>query len=267
MTFDPKSYWENRLSSDFSLRGVGDIRLPASYNKYLYTIRADAFDRAIRKIDVDLVGANVLDIGSGTGFYIDLWQKRKVAPLQGCDLTAIATQELSKKFPTATFCCWDAGSDSLPFQRESFDIISAFDVFFHIVDDTRFEKAITNVSSLLKPGGVFIYSDNLMRDKEIRMRHLAFRKRETIIQAADKAGLKLRTTLPMFFIMNTPVVTRSRLLRKAFNLILRCASSSSFAGMVVGAMLFPVEFLMVRIARRGPGTEIAIFEKRATDTK
>ena len=52
----------------------------------------------------------------------------------------------------------DVSSETLPLNEE-FDIILAADVLFHVTDDLRFDKAITNMASLLKPDGHLILSD------------------------------------------------------------------------------------------------------------
>jgi len=71
--FDTKNYWESRLESNYNLKGVGDIGLSESYNKSLYRVRGNVFRYAIRDITLDKAKINVLDIGSGTGFYIKQW--------------------------------------------------------------------------------------------------------------------------------------------------------------------------------------------------
>ena len=37
--FDPKSYWEKRLTANYNLRGVGDRRFGHTYNGWLYRVR------------------------------------------------------------------------------------------------------------------------------------------------------------------------------------------------------------------------------------
>ena len=69
--FDPKAYWESRLSDEYSLAGVGYSGLGLSYNRWLYRIRKRVFRRTVRGFLVgDPGAARVLDVGSGTGFYI-----------------------------------------------------------------------------------------------------------------------------------------------------------------------------------------------------
>ena len=178
--FDPGAYWETRLSKNFNLRGVGDIGLPNSYNKCLYSIRGYAFKLAVRGL-VGLKDAAVLDIGSGTGFYIQQWQNVGVTSLQGCDLTSTAVTNLTGLYPGVKFQQLDISTPQLPVLGE-FDAVSCFDVLFHIVDDEKYNRAITNIASLVKSGGYFIYSDNFMKS-QARIEHQSGRTEEAILAA------------------------------------------------------------------------------------
>ena len=42
-SFDPQAYWEERLTDNFNLKGVGDVRLPEIYNQFLYKVRGHVF--------------------------------------------------------------------------------------------------------------------------------------------------------------------------------------------------------------------------------
>ena len=154
----------------------------------------------------------------------------------------------------------DAGSAEIPGEKR-FDAISAFDVFFHIVDDARFSQAIANVSSLLKPGGYFLYSDYFMRGEEKRMEHIAFRSRHRIDQVMVANGLNEVNRIPVFYMMNSPVVTDKRIPRKAFNVLLSLAGRSELCGKIVGWCAYPIEKLMLAATREATGTELVVYQK------
>src|ERR1043166_8271428 len=109
-------------------------------------------------------GREVLDVGSGTGFYVDRWL-RLGARVTGLDLTEIAVAELSRAFPAARFLRADIGAslDGVPLAPGWFDAVSAFDVLFHIVDDAQYARAFENIPSLLRPGGWFLGPENFLR--------------------------------------------------------------------------------------------------------
>jgi len=66
---DPKKYWDERLKSHWDLEGVGCLGL-GELNKYVYMAKVRTLERAARKLHVDFNGKEVLDVGSGTGFWI-----------------------------------------------------------------------------------------------------------------------------------------------------------------------------------------------------
>src|SRR5215475_12148496 len=165
----PRDYWENRLKENFGLHGTGFQGLGKRYNEYMYKVRRRVFIQIISKLDINFSNVNILDIGSGTGFYVGLWKDLGVISITGTDITTIAVENLKSKFPSNEFLQLDIGSElaNKAFSNK-FDIISAFDVLFHIVDDTRYENAIRNIFSLLKPGGLFIFSDNFLHCNSLR---------------------------------------------------------------------------------------------------
>ena len=254
---DPKQYWEDRLTRNFNDRGVGDIGLPESYNRCLYGVRRWVFQRAMRLAGIRPAEAKVVDIGSGTGFYIRNWVDAGVSDLTGCDITQVAVDQLSQNYPGVAFRQADIGDSMNPFPKESFDCVSSFDVLFHIIDDRRFAAAIQNIAGMLKQNGVFLYSDNLVCEA-FNVKHQVGRTETTILESLERAGLTVEHRIPMFVLMNDPVRSRSRLLKKAFSLIYQLASWSSAMGMLVGCGLLPIELLLTRIIRHGPSTEVLV---------
>lgn len=257
---DPKQYWENRLAENFNDRGVGDIGLPETYNRFLYRVRRAVFRRALRISGIQAKIAKVVDVGSGTGFYIRNWLDAGVSDLTGCDITRFAVDQLAQKFPGVAFQQIDIGETSVALPSASFDCVSSFDVLFHIVDDNRYASALANIASLLKPNGVFLYSDNLVGEA-FNVRHQVGRTESVILESLARAGLMVERRIPMFVLMNDPVRSRSRLLRKGFSLTYRFASKSPLMGNLVGGVLYPAELFLTGIVRRGPSTEVLICRK------
>ena len=256
--FVPQKYWEERLREKYSLAGVGDIRMPLSYNKVLYRLRRNAFRKAIRRcITPDNI--SVLDVGAGFGFYIDLW-KQFGATVTGSDITEKAVSELQKMYPDSSFVQWDAGTQTNLFDT-SFDAISAFDVFFHIVDDDRYKQAIANVSSLLEPEGYFLYSDYFMHGESKRMEHIVLRGREDIKQTMESNGLREVTRIPVFYMMNSPLVTQKLFPRRSFRAMVALAGRGELCGALFGWSAYPLERLLVAMSKMGTGTELVVYRK------
>src|SRR5258708_6855134 len=84
-----KSYWEERLAQNWGLEGVGYTGHGVRYNKWLYAVRREILRRHLPDLSVRLSEANVLDIGSGTGFWLEQWKSLGVRSLKGTDITAV----------------------------------------------------------------------------------------------------------------------------------------------------------------------------------
>lgn len=258
--FDPRHYWEDRLRGEFSLAGVGYARLGRRFNAAMYRIRGEVFDRAVARHLGPTLSGTVVDVGSGTGFYVDRWQ-RLGAAVVGVDLTEVAVERLRARFPSTEFLQADIGADlteNLERLVGRVDVVSAFDVLFHIVDDARYARALSNISRLLRPGGLFFWSDNFIRRPTIRVAHQVSRSLDETTAALDAAGLAVVERVPMFVLMNYPADARSALARWAWTLMVAPAMVSDLAGGVLGAVLSPLERRLVRRLRESPSTELMV---------
>ena len=173
--FSPKEYWENRLNGDFSLQGVGYSLLGSQYNKWQYRLRDRILRRELASLPLDLANSNVLDVGSGTGFYIDYWRRAGARSISGCDFTETAVSRLRVQFPEQHFYQLDISADPPTELAGKFDFVSAFDILFHIVDEARFDNAFHNISRLLAPGGLFCFSEIFLHRETERGVHVSFR--------------------------------------------------------------------------------------------
>jgi SAM-dependent methyltransferase len=265
--FDNKAYWESRLREHYSLAGVGYLRLGRRFNEWMYKVRGEVFDRVVGGLEPGKpgaatnpwTGANVLDIGAGTGFYVDRW-KRRGASVTGLDLTDVAVNELSRCFPGDRFVRADIGGslDQVPLAPASFDAVSAFDVLFHIVDDAAYARAFRNIASLLRPNGWFLWSDNFLKAGTERIAHQASRSLDESTRLVESAGLEIVQRVPMFVLMNYPADTRSRLARWAWTAMVAPAVLGEPFGWALGAALYPLERVLVRAKRESPSTELMV---------
>jgi len=86
----PQAYWEYRLAAQFDLRGSGCRVLGKHYNAWLYRVRRHIFLRHVCPLGIAWSTARVADIGSGTGFYVNLWRRLGVRSLVGIDFSPTA---------------------------------------------------------------------------------------------------------------------------------------------------------------------------------
>ncbi len=258
--FNPKEYWENRLEESFNLHGVGDIGLGVNYNNALYEVRKFAFHKLMRKLGVNYSDKEILDIGSGTGFYIERWGELGVKSIMGTDITNVVVNNLSEKFPNATFKQLDIG-DSTNDVSKTFDFISAFDVLFHIVEDKRFDQAIQNIYNILNKNGYFIISDNFVHGETKRLEHQVSRSYEYMTKTIEGVGFKHVKTIPMFVLMNDPVDTKNRVIKKIFWLITKNVRKGERMGKFIGGIIKPIEKMLISIMSESPSTEIKVYQK------
>jgi SAM-dependent methyltransferase len=260
-TFNPKVYWEERLRQNFGPLGVGDNGLGRRYNEWLYRVRKVVFPRKMRSMGIDFSTTDVLDIGSGTGFYVDRWKELQAKSVTGADITAVVVERLSQKYPDSQFLQVDIGGDISSFQNRQFDVISAFDVLFHIVDDERFAQAIRNVYGLLKPGGHFVFSDNFLHTDTARALDQVSRSLGEIETLVKETGFEIVERVPMFMVMAFPVDSQNRLWQKLWLLAIKLATITELSGYLSGALLYPVELFCVANFKESPTTEMMICRK------
>jgi SAM-dependent methyltransferase len=264
-TFDPRDYWEQRLSSHYTLGGVGYLGLGEGFNRWAYRVRRRVFLREVRSVLPHPSAARVLDIGSGTGFYLARWHELGAGQVTGSDLTDSAVDNLRARHPGDAVVRFDAGDDELPFDGARFDAVSMMDVLYHVVDDARFRRAFANVHALLEPGGFFVFSENFLHGEPIRLPHQASRTLWEIEGVARDAGFEVVRRRAMFCLMNAPLDSDSALLRRWWAGVHRLASRSERLGAAIGAALYPLESALVARLREGPSSEIMICRRPRAD--
>ena len=89
----------------------------------------------------------ILDIGCAFGYFLK--NIGKSFKLYGIDISEYAIGRAKKILPKAKLICADA-SESMPFQKNYFDVVTAFHVIEHVKHP---ESIIKNIKKVLKPGG------------------------------------------------------------------------------------------------------------------
>lgn len=262
-TFDAKNYWEKRLQGDYDLHGVGLIEWGEAFNRVLYRLRRVLFLRLLRAQRASWAQAEVLDIGSGTGFYLERWQELGAADIHGMDLTEVAVANLQQKFPDMDIHCGDIGQAPLAGMHEKLDAVSCMDVVFHIVDDDAYQRAFKHIAEMLKPGGLFVFSDSWLKGETVRGVHIVHRSRSEVQATLASAGFELLEVVPMFVLMNAPVDSQSRLLKAWWWSLYQISARSHVLGGLIAQVLSPIERLLLMLARHdGPTTKVMVCRKR-----
>ncbi|HME11381.1 MAG TPA: class I SAM-dependent methyltransferase [Candidatus Acidoferrum sp.] len=257
----PAEYWEQRLTKLGGLDGVGFIGFGLAYNEWMYRVRKRIFLKHIRSVAFDPSTAQVLDVGSGTGFWVEVWKSLGVKKLTASDITVVASERLREKYPEYRVLRMDITSPEAGAPGQQYDLISAIDVLFHIVDDGGFSRTFTNVGRLLKPGGFFLFSENLPHRAIPHSVTQVNRSLESVSAEVAGAGMRIVKRVPMFVVMNAPVDVRSAFLLRLWKLFMAPLQHFPVLGNAYGAALFPLECLLLEIFREGPSTELVICQK------
>jgi SAM-dependent methyltransferase len=263
-SFSPDSYWEDRLHKIKGLEGVGFKKLGPSFNKWAYRVRKKVFLKQVKMLPATIASANVLDIGSGTGFYIQNWRELQAANITGVDIAPTSVANLKQTFPNSHFFQSDIGDPAFnkTGQYATYDLVSAMDVLFHIVDDERFEQAIANIASIIKPGGYFIYSDMFLHGLPRRGESQVLRPEPYLMQLFARNGFEPVIRKPFMYFTDNPVDAKNPLMKAYWFLLENGLYILPFMGHVLGPLIYPFEMLAVNNSKTSPTTEFTIFRKK-----
>lgn len=262
--YDAAAYWTARLAHDATPEGVGWSGLGAPFNRWLYRQRGRVFDRVSRAYRFDQAPPRVLEIGPGHGFYVARWRRLGVRDLLGIDIAVPAVQRLRTRFPRYRFEVGEIGGAVQP--PLAFDVVTAFDVLFHITDDAAWQRAITQVATAVRPGGLALISDLFPHAGPVTLPHQASRTAQTYRRSLLGAGLVLESRWPVFVLMHPWADVRSRPVQAVgqawWSLVERVAGHAPGGGEVLGLLLYVADGLLTRLLRDGPTMELWVVRKR-----
>lgn len=254
--FNEAEFWKARLGEGgVNLQSVGYRSLGSTFNKWMYRVRHHLMQREMARLPI---GQRVLDVGCGTGFYIDLWAASGRVP-DGIDISPASIEALRGKYPAYTFVCGNITEESL-LLASAYDAISAFDVLFHLVDDKEYADALKNINSHLKPGGYFLYTENLPVSR-VSYKHQVSRSREEVIESLTREGFRVIREVPMFILMNRPISSRNPILQWYWRLLVGILQRFPSVGALLGPVLYVIELALLTRVKKGPSTKLLICEK------
>ncbi len=258
MPFDARAYWEGHHARGVSLDTVGWTGLGRAFNGWMYAVRRHVFKRVVPRMVPITAETRILDIGSGTGFYLRLWRELGARRIEGSDLSERAVSALGAAHPAVPIHVLDIGGETLPPSTGGYDAVSAMDMLFHIVDDDAYRQAIANLGALVRPGGHVVLTENLLDGRVEKAPAQTSRSEDEILGLLRDAGLEPVTCAPAFVLLNGPVDSTNRWLHRWWNLLTRVVSFHEALGWSLGAALMPVELIAVRLVRRGPSTKLLV---------
>ena len=198
-SYDPQHYWEDRLQSRFNLQGVGNIGFTEHYNAWLYRRKRRCLETCFRRIP--LQGKTVLDVGCGTGFFVN-WYLKKGASVYGIDITQMSIQRLKAKFSGEFYTQDITDRHYRPLRR--FDIVNMWDVIYHVITPEQCAQAFTNISKSITDDGLLLFTDSfgLQTDRRIA-NHVQARCLKTYRELLPKSGFQLLGLYPLYSKLNS----------------------------------------------------------------
>lgn len=134
--------------------------------------------------------ARILDAGCGTGGMVH-WLSRYGA-VTGIDLAEAA---LSRAHSRGLRSLARASVDALPFQSNAFDLVTSFDVLYHL-DVTDDLEALAEVARVLRPGGMLLIrvpAHNWLRGRHDVSVHTRHRYgRDELQTKLQQSGFRIR---------------------------------------------------------------------------
>ncbi len=197
--------WPNYFTTEKGQRG-------APYGMELDPLTTDPMHvQFLQDHRVAINGRKVLDVGCGSGRYIEFYQRHfKPALLDGVDFVQAAIDTLTERYRSTDdtelrFTCADITEPGLDL-GERFDLINIAHVLFHIPDDDKYDRALANLHRHLVPGGV-IYTTEILSEFTFRTNMMKVRSRYEFEQRNQQAGLRTAAVKAANFFSTLPFAT------------------------------------------------------------
>jgi SAM-dependent methyltransferase len=206
--YDPDEYWSG-LHARGGLVAVGQSGMPINFNRWLYSGTARRMDEFVRRHD--LRPNNVLDVGAGTGYWVEWWTNRGVRDVDGCDLVPVAVERLRERFP-GRFEVLDLGASA---PSGTYDLVNVLNVLLHITDERRFRAGLTNLAAAVRPGGYLLMVEPIQDGRGYRATYPSgsssrARSAQAYIRPLMDAGLQYVALEGATVIGADPVESRNR---------------------------------------------------------
>ena len=258
-----RTYWNQRLRCCWGPEGASTPVYGRQFALWRYRVRARVFRKLVCRLGLKLARLAVLDVGCGTGFYLGQWQSLGVKSLAGLDISDWAVSQLRLVYPNGTFYRADIGAFASPLPDEAFDVVSAIDILVHIVDDDAYLRALKSLYLALRTGGYLLYSDSFFHgaDKQAED-YWKGRSLSAVAAAMQTVGFEIVFRVPMSVLMAAPTDTHRRELYEGiWERVMAPVRGREWIGFLMGAVLYPLELLLVSRLKESPAIEIMVCRK------
>jgi SAM-dependent methyltransferase len=203
--------------------------MPAPWQRWLYRAKERAYRRLLDEQGVAVRGRRVLDFGCGAGYFEDVWERAGATTTVGVDVVPATIERLAAEHPRRSYVCADLSSAPEALDPlGDFDLVTAIDVVYHILDDERLERTLAALVKALRPAGHFLFTDALREHEpqsHVRFRSLAWWRRQL-----DTHGFSLVARRPVAVLHNRP------------------SRAGKLAPALVGALAYHADSVLLRVA-------------------
>lgn len=266
--FRADSYWKSRVTGDLDIGVVGHRSLGRIYNLYIYKRRVEVLNRLSSETGLHGDSA-VLDIGCGSGFYTDYWRGRGIRNYTGIDISRDSIDQLASRFVDFRFINADISDPAVlektGLPENGYDVITVFDVLYHIVDDKSFSLAVNTISRLLKPGGHVLVFDQLCRHRYSLTKHVIFRNRKEYLELFGKNGFELIESRRLFQFLVPPLLGYryiDLMIAGLYKILGYFLKRSDFLSHIAGKILSVADRLLLILPWNIPNNDFLVFRKK-----
>jgi len=186
-----------------------DVTDEAEGDSFWVSSRTRVLRREILRLTASLERARLLEIGCGTGMFLQSLAAQPNLELLGSEIYLRGLKSATARNSGVEFIQLDASD--IPFAGE-FDVIGAFDVIEHIDDD---EAVLRGIRRALKPGGHVVLTvpqyPFLWSALDDMVCHKRRYRRAGLVGKLEKAGFSVRYVSSFLFLL-FPLMLCSRLL-------------------------------------------------------
>lgn len=254
-----ESYWNSLHAKEMSLCVVGYPELGTAFNTWQYRLRLKTFERLINQEVSNYEGMRVLDCAFGSGAYTQFWRGMGVKHYVGVDISEAAVKRAKKIFPSFSFHQSDLSKmdQDLHLNATPFDVVTAIDVLYHIVDDDECALAIKNMLTGVSETGVFVFSDILVDESIQTASHVKRRSTRFYRKILSDLGFTMMAIKPIFFTMGDPVPSTKKWkyylcnmiwlpAQKVLRMLGHMPSIQNLFGNVFGLLLYAIDSVLQR---------------------
>jgi len=157
--YDDAKWWD----ASFYTEGVSDRQTISQRKsiltaKYHYASMEMLILKHLRNNGISINKTCILDIGSGSGHWIDFYKSLEPKLITGMDISLSSFDYLKEKYAEDSSIEIYHGKalEVINQLNDEYGLVNAIGVMFHIVDDSEWQETIHAVGRITKEGGLFV---------------------------------------------------------------------------------------------------------------